>query len=63
MRKFIGLIFSMGLISMSSYKKYWSKDLLFKNEHMTHLLCRENILSPSCNFSILVKNRFLDVTG
>lgn len=32
-RKFIGLIFSMGLISMPSNKKYWSKYLLFKNEH------------------------------
>ena len=32
-RKFIGLIFSMGLISMPSNKKYWSKDWLFKNEH------------------------------
>ena len=32
-RKFIGLIFSTGLISMPSNKKYWSRDLLFKNEH------------------------------
>ena len=33
MWKFIGLRFSMGLISLPSYKKYWSKDLLFRNEH------------------------------
>ena len=45
MRKFIGLIFTMGLISMPSYKKYWSKDLLFKNEHFPSVMSRERFES------------------
>ena len=45
MRKFIGLIFSMGLISMPSYNKYWSKDLLFKNEHFPSVMLRERFES------------------
>ena len=41
MKKFIGLIFSMGLISLPSYKMYWSKDLLYKNEQFPSVMSRE----------------------
>jgi len=45
MRKFIGIIFSMGLISLPSYKKYWSKDYLYKNEHFSSIMTRERFES------------------
>lgn len=45
MKNFIGPIFSMGLISMPLYKKYWSKVLLFKNKHFTLVLPREHFES------------------
>ena len=31
----------MGLISLPSYKKYWSKDLLYKNEQFPSVMSRE----------------------
>ena len=31
----------MGLISLPSYKKYWSNDLLYKNEHFSSTMSRE----------------------
>ena len=45
MKKFIGLIFSMELISLPSYKKYWSNDLLYKNEHFSSTISRERFES------------------
>ena len=45
MKKFIGLIFSMELISLPSYKKYWSNDLLYKNEHFSSTMSRERFES------------------
>ena len=45
MKKFIELIFSMGLISLPSYKKYWSKELLYKNEHFPSVMSRERFES------------------
>ena len=44
-KRFIGLIFSMGLISFPSYKKYWSNDLLYKNEHFSYTMSREQFES------------------
>ena len=44
-QKFIGLIFSMGIISLPSYKKYWSKDLLYKSEHFPSIMSRERFES------------------
>ena len=45
MKKFIGLIFSMGLVLLPSYKKYWSKDLLHKNKHFPSVMNRERFES------------------
>ena len=45
MKKFIGLIFCMGLISLPSYKRYWSKDLLYKNKHFPSVFSRERFES------------------
>ena len=42
---FIGLFFSMGLISFFSCKKYWSNDLLYKNEYFSSTLSRERFES------------------
>ena len=42
---FIGLFFSMGLISFFSCKKYWSNDLLYKNEYFSSTLSREQFES------------------
>ena len=41
MKKFIGIIFSMGIIALPAYKKYWSTDILYKNEHFPSVLNRE----------------------
>ena len=41
MKKFIGIIFSMGIITLPSYKKYWSTDILYKNEHFPSVSSRE----------------------
>ena len=45
MKRFIGPIFSMGLISLPSYKKYWSNDLLHMNEHFSSTMSRERFES------------------
>ena len=42
---FIGLIFSMGPISLPSYEKYWRNDLLYKNEHFSSTMSREQFES------------------
>ena len=34
-KKIIGLLFSMGLVSLPSYNKYWSTDVLYKNSMET----------------------------
>ena len=44
-KKFIGVIFSMGILSLPSYKEYWSKDLLYKNEHFPTIMSRERFES------------------
>ena len=31
MRKFIGIVFAMGLVLLPSYKEYWSRDPIYKN--------------------------------
>ena len=63
MKKFIGLISSMGILSMSSYKKYWSKELLFKNEHFPTVMSRERFESIMRFFSfgekLLFENEWL----
>ena len=58
MRKFIGLVFSMGLIFMPSYKKYWSKDLLFKNKPFPSVMSRERFESIMQFFSFGEKPLF-----
>jgi len=58
MRKFIGLIFSMGLISLPSYKKYWSKDVLYKNENFSSTMSRERFESILRFFNFGEKPKF-----
>ena len=41
MKKFIGIIFSMGIIALAAHKKYWSTDIFYKNEHFPSVLNRE----------------------
>ena len=41
MRKFIGIVFVMGLVSLPSYKKYWSRDLIYKNHFFRNVMSRE----------------------
>ena len=58
MKKFIGIIFSMGIIALPSYKKYWSTDILYKNEHFPSVFSRERFetilrffnLGEKCHF-------------
>ena len=45
MKKFIGLLFSMALVSLPSYKKYWSTDVLYKNENFATTMSRERFES------------------
>ena len=45
MKRFIRLIFSSGLISLPLYKKYWSNDLLCKNEHFSSTMSGERFES------------------
>lgn len=58
MKKFIGLIFSMGLISLPSYKKYWSTDVLYKNEHFSSTMPRERFESILSFFNFGEKTKF-----
>lgn len=58
MRKFIRLIFSMGLMSLPSYKKYWSKDFLYKNEHFSSIMTRERFESILRFFNFGEKPKF-----
>ena len=41
MRKFIGIVFAMGLVSLRSYKKYWSRDPIYKNHLFRNVMSRE----------------------
>ena len=41
MRKFIGIVFAMGLASLPSYKKYWSSDPIYKNHFFRNVMSRE----------------------
>ena len=41
MRKFIGLVLHMGLVSMPTYKHYWKKDKLFQNNFFPSVMSRE----------------------
>ena len=41
MKKFVGITFSMGIIALPAYKKYWSTDILYENEHFPSVLNRE----------------------
>ena len=45
MKKFIGLIYSMGFVSLPSYKTYWSTNVLYKNEHFPSVMTRERFES------------------
>ena len=40
-RKFLGLVFHMGLINMPSYKHYWKKDKLYKTEAFSSVMSRK----------------------
>ena len=40
LRKFLGLVFHMGLINMPTYKHYWKKDHLFKNDIFSSVMSR-----------------------
>ena len=42
MRKFIGIMFAMGLVSLPSYKKYWSRDPIYKNHFFRNIMSREH---------------------
>ena len=59
MKKLIGMIFSMDIIALPAYKKYWSTDILYKNEHFPSVLSRERFETILCFF----KNLTLRTTG
>ena len=40
-RKFIGIVFAMVLVSLPSYKKYWSRDPIYKNHFFRNVMSRE----------------------
>ena len=48
MRKFIGIVFAMGLVSLPSYKKYWSRDLIYKNHFFQNVMSRERFEHIMC---------------
>ena len=48
----------MGLISLPSYKRYWSKDVLYKNEHLSSLLTLERFESILRFFNFGEKPKF-----
>ena len=58
MKKFKGIIFSMGIITLSTYKKYWSTDILYKNEHISSVLSREQFETILRFFNIGEKPHF-----
>lgn len=58
MKKFIGLLFSMGLVSLPSYKKYWSTDVLYKNENFATTMSRERFESILRFFNFGEKPKF-----
>lgn len=41
MRKFVGLILHMGLVSLPSYDLYWSTNRLYKNTFFSSVMSRE----------------------
>ena len=47
MRKFIGIMFAMGLVSLPSYK-YWSRDLIYKNHFSQNVISRERFERIMC---------------
>ena len=48
MRKFIGIVFAMGLVSLPSYKKYWSRDPIYKNNFFRNVMSRERFEHIIC---------------
>ena len=60
MKKPIRIIFSMGIIALPAYKKYWSTDLRMNTFPLSSV---ENELKQYFSFSILVKNLTLITTG
>ena len=58
MNKFIGLLFSMGLVSLPSYKKYWSTDVLYMNENFATTMSRERFKSILRFFNFGEKPKF-----
>lgn len=45
MKKFLGLIIAMGIIRLPNYQKYWSRDILYKNEFFRSAMKRDRFLS------------------
>lgn len=50
MRKFVGLILHMGLVSLPSYNLYWSTDRLYKNTFFSSAMSRERFQSAILAF-------------
>ena len=69
MKQFVGLVFHMGLVSMPTYKSYWSEDRLYKNEMFKSVMPRDRFTSimrflnfgeePATENDRLAKIRFL----
>ena len=45
MKKFFGLVFHMGLVAMPSYRAYWSRSRLYKNDMFPSVMSRERFQS------------------
>ena len=45
MKQFLGLVLHMGLVSMQTYKSYWSQDRLYQNELFKSVMTRDRFTS------------------
>ena len=45
MKKFFGLVFHLGLVAMPSYRAYWSRSRLYKNDMFPSVMSRERFQS------------------
>ena len=60
MRKFIGIVFAMGIPSLPSYKKYWSRDLIYKNHFFRNVMSREHFERITCFLHFANQPKFED---
>ena len=47
------IIFSMGIIALPAYRKYWSTNIFYKNEHFPSVLSTEQFRTILCFFNFV----------